>query len=625
MANISKIKREALLKSIQDINRAVLNDYPELVDKLREIYSEIEDKKYGLVFEKHEEKIDRILQDNIAVLEEAETKKIIKGERFNFILEGDNLASLKILERTHYGRIGVIYIDPPYNRGKNDFIYDDNYVGDDDYFKHSKWLSFMKKRLEIAKGLLTYDGVIFISIDDKEGFDLKMLCDDIFGADNLVSCMPRLTKKSGKSTTTFSKNHDYILVYVKNNTNVFVAEDHVDPGFKFKDGFFDERGPYKLNQTLDYDTLGYVNSLDFPIEFNGKIYYPGSVSKEEYLTRKLENPKDGHRWRWSKDLVKFGIEHGWIEVNEKTNRLYTKTYLKATIKKENGKYHIEYTDRTKPISSIDFISNEYSNDNARKELDSFGIKEKFDYPKPSILIKRLIKSYFDKNAIVLDFFAGSGTTAQAVMNLNAEDGGNRTFILCTNNQNGICQNITYERVKKTISGFSFNDENKTVLYEKKVTAKLIEQGLAKIELDGLIALNSKKFDKIERIFEEGKYVINGINKINRTVSGVQESLKYFKVGFVPTKDRTYLDYSDDLLNFCKPLVELQNGIDFDSCSNCILILDDEEFDSLFMRIKEITGCRIFVGNNVLMGREQKEEILKLGNDLFILPDYFYKE
>ncbi len=623
--NLTKKKREKLLESLKLINETVMNDHPELSNQLREIYSEIENKKYGLLFEEYVENIDKILKDNIAAFSEDASKKIVNGDKFNFILEGDNLASLKVLEKTHYGRIGVIYIDPPYNRGKNDFIYDDDYVGDDDYFKHSKWLSFMKKRLEIAKGLLTYDGVIFISIDDKEGFDLKMLCDDIFGPDNLVSCMPRITKKSGKSTTSFSKNHDYILVYVKNNTNVFVAEDHVDPGFKYTDEFIDQRGSYKLNQTLDYDTLGYVNSLDFPIEFNGNTYYPGSVTEEKHRSRKLENPKDGYRWRWSKDLVKFGIENGWIEANEKTHRIYTKTYLKATIKKENGSYYIEYTDRTKPISSIDFINNEYSNDNARKELDSFGIKEKFDYPKPSSLIKRLIKSYFDKNAIVLDFFAGSGTTAQAVMNLNAEDGGNRTFILCTNNQNGICENITYERVKKTISGFSFVDEVRTLLYEKKITSNLLEQGIPKKEYDSVINSNKDKFDKIERNIVEGNYLIEGINSVNYSKDRVNESLKYYKVGFVNIVDRTYLDYSDDLLNYCKPLVELQNGIDFDSNSNCILILEDDEFDDLMSKIATMNGYRIFVGNNVLMGREQKEEILRLGNDLFILPDYFYKE
>ncbi|MCB9196573.1 MAG: site-specific DNA-methyltransferase [Flavobacteriales bacterium] len=623
--NLSKLKREKLLNSLQTINDLVIKNHPELSAQLREIYNEIETKQYGLIFEEYEESIDRILKDNIAVFSEDISKRIVKGDKFNFILEGDNLASLKILEKTHYGRIGVIYIDPPYNRGKNDFIYDDNYVGDDDYFKHSKWLSFMKKRLEIAKGLLTYDGVIFISIDDKEGFNLKLLCDDIFGPENLVSCMPRITKKSGKSTTTFSKNHDYVLVYVKNNTNIFVAEDHIDPGFKFIDDFVDSRGAYKLNQTLDYDTLGYVNSLDFPIEFKGRIYYPGSVSREEHLKRKQENPKDGHRWRWSSDLVKFGIENGWVEVNENTQRLYTKTYLKATIKKENGSYSIEYTDRTKPISSIDFINNEYSNDNARKELDSFGITEKFDYPKPSSLIKRLIKSYFDKDAIVLDFFAGSGTTAQAVMNLNAEDGGNRTFILCTNNQNGICENITYPRVKKVIEGFSFDSENRTVLYEKKLTPKVIEQGITKNEIDKIIAVNKSKFEKIEKALDEGKYTLSGVNYNSVSVEGVNESLKYFKVDFVNTKDRTYLDYSDDLLAYCKALVELQNGIDFDSNSNCILVLSDEEFDDLVSKISTLNGYRIFVGNNVLMGREQKEEILRRGNDLFILPDYFYKE
>lgn len=623
--NLSKEKRDELLKTIGDIKAVVIDEHPNFGDYFRDIYNEIANKKYGLTFEEYEEKIDEILKNNIPVLTEDQTKKITNKESYSFIIEGDNLASLKILEKTHLGRIGVIYIDPPYNRGKNDFIYDDNFVSDDDTFRHSKWLSFMKKRLEIAKNLLAYDGVIFISIDDKEGFDLKMLCDDIFGPDNLVSCMPRITKKSGKSTTTFSKNHDYVLVYVRNNTNVFVAEDHIDPGFKFKDEFFEERGPYKLNQTLDYDTLGYVNSLDFPITFDNNVFYPGSVDEETFNARKKDNPKDGYRWRWSPDLVKFGIENGWVEENKKTKRLYTKTYLKATIKRENGSYYIDYTNRKKPISSIDLIDNQYSNDNARKELDSFGIKEKFDYPKPSSLIKRLVKSYFDKDAIVLDFFAGSGTTGQAVMNLNEEDGGHRTFILCTNNQNGICENITYPRIKKVINGFTFVGERRVLLFSKKMSTRLIEQGIDDSEYRNAIDNSANLYDRIEKSIEDNEYCVYGITKTENFIKGNNYSLKYFKIDFVSTKDRTYLDYSDDLLEYCKPLVELQNGIDFDSDQHCILVLDDDSFNHFFENLENYKNVRLFVGNNVLISRTQKESILNYGNDLFILPDYFYKE
>lgn len=624
--NLSKEKREHLLKSLNDLKSSIKEDSSGFQSCLREIENEIATKRYGLVFEEYEEGIDQVLKDNIPVLVENVAKKINIGDKkYNFIIEGDNLASLKILEKTHMGKIGVIYIDPPYNRGKDDFIYDDNYVGDDDYFKHSKWLSFMQKRLEIARNLLAEDGVIFISIDDKEGFDLKMLCDQIFGSNNLVSCMPRITKKSGKSTTSFSKNHDYILVYVRGDSNVFVQEEHVDDGFKFKDEFFDERGPYKLNQTLDYNTLGYVNSLDFPIEFNGNTYYPGSVSKSEFESRKKENPKDGHRWRWSEDLVKFGIENGWIQANENTKRLYTKTYLKASISKVNGKYEITYNNRTKPISSIDFIQNEYSNDNARKELDAFGIQVKFDYPKPSCLIKRLIKAYYDKECIVLDFFAGSGTTAQSVLSLNAEDGGNRTFILCTNNQNGICENITYQRVNKVINGYKAKKERETILYEKQITTKLLENGLDKEEINDIIIKNQEKYGKIKKQVENGVFQIIGVTQASELEKGIPASLKYLKVEFVNVKDRTYLDYSDDLLDYAKPLVELQNSIDFENDTRNVLILTDEEFEEIFINGNMLEGKRIFVGNNVLMSKDQKEILLRNKNDLFILPDYFYKE
>ncbi|MFH2116688.1 MAG: site-specific DNA-methyltransferase [Bacillota bacterium] len=436
------------LKTEQSIN---------IANNLKALYSEIVAKNYGLVFEQHTEDMDRILSENLPILVENKKNRVINSDKnHNYIMKGDNLASLNLLLKTHKQQINVIYIDPPYNRGKNDFIYDDTFIGEDDTFRHSKWLSFMEKRLKQAKDLLTDDGVIFVSIDDNEFAQLKLLLDSIFDEANFIGCLPRVTKKSGKSTVSFSKNHDYVLIYVKEKSNIFSMKEHVDEGFRYTDSFVNERGPYKLNQTLDYNTLGYVNSLDFPIVINGNTYYPGQFSESEYLQRKSDNPKDGFRWRWSKELVKFGMKNDWIVVNENTGRLYTKTYLKATIKKQNGNYEIDYFKRTKPMSTLELIENKYSNDNARKELDSFKLEDKFDYPKPSSLIKRLLETYYDDNAIVLDFFAGSGTTSQAVLELNEEDGGNRTFILCTNNQNNICDNITYPRVKLLIQKYKSN-------------------------------------------------------------------------------------------------------------------------------------------------------------------------
>ena len=171
--NVSKEKREKLVEKIKAIKRYIATapqdeNTAQLLSFIADIEKEIKGKKYGLVFEEHREGIDEVLENNLPVLTEEKELFIDKGGQMNFLIEGDNLASLKLLEKTHKGEIDLIYIDPPYNTGNEDFIYDDSYVDVNDTFRHSKWLSFMKKRLEIAKNLLSNNGVIFISIYDNE-------------------------------------------------------------------------------------------------------------------------------------------------------------------------------------------------------------------------------------------------------------------------------------------------------------------------------------------------------------------------------------------------------------------------------------------------------------------------
>lgn len=371
----------------------------------------------------------------------------------NLYIEGDNLDVLKLLRETYLGKVKIIYIDPPYNTG-NDFVYADNFaVESEEYLAnsgqydeqgnrlvrnldgsgrfHTDWLNMIYPRLKVARDLLATDGVIFISIDDNEVSNLKKVCEDVFGSSNFLAEFPRVTKKGGKSTDTYAKNHDYVLVFAKNINEVRInGIAHHDAGFKFKDEFFEKRGPYKLNQTLDYNTLQYNTTMDYPLEINGVTYVPGGDIELQKQRHAGKHGKHDWVWRWSKQLFDFGYENGWIEIS-KTGRIYTKTYLNATIGKDvNGRYEIQYSERTKPITTLDFIENEYSNDNSNKEITKLMGSALFDYVKPSSLVKMLLYSvYTNKDAIVLDFFSGSATTASAVMQLNAEDGGKRKFIL----------------------------------------------------------------------------------------------------------------------------------------------------------------------------------------------------
>lgn len=366
----------------------------------------------------------------------------------NLYIEGDNLEVLKLLQNSYMGKVKMIYIDPPYNTG-NDFVYHDDFAQSAEEYDesnrdeegnryrkntdsngrfHSDWCSMIYTRLMIARSLLTDDGVIFISIDDNEQRNLRNICDEIFGESNYIATFPRLTTKSGKTPLTYMISHDYILCYVKNAKDVFTGKAYEDDSYKYEDEYVTERGKYNLKQPLDCNSISYSKSLDYPIEHEGITYYPGG-DYQKYLERKNGNfLKKDYAWRWSRDLFDFGLKNGWIVFQN--GRIYTKGYLNASIEKNSdGTYSICQREKTRKLSTIDFVKNEYSNDIAKKQVASYRIDAKFDYPKPYNLIYDLMESYINNDCIVLDFFSGSSSTADAVMRLNLSDKGSRSFIM----------------------------------------------------------------------------------------------------------------------------------------------------------------------------------------------------
>lgn len=374
----------------------------------------------------------------------------------NLYIEGDNLEVLKVLRETYMGTAKMIYIDPPYNTG-SDLVYMDDfksgkdaflsvqgdiddqgqrlYVNSDTFGRfHTNWLNMMYPRLVLAKDILRDDGVLFVSIDDNEQENLVKLGKEIFGEQNYVGCFPRVTKKSGKAhSSTIARNHDYIFIFAKNiGLSKFAGLSENTAGFDNEDEFVETRGKYKLNQTLDYNSLWYNPAMDFEVEIDGEKFYPGG-SKEEMEARHggNHNPKDWV-WRWSKKKLEFGIEHGFVVIKRTSNgaRIYTKTYLGATISKDgSGNYYVEEFKRDNVVSSLAFTENEFSNDNAKKELAKIMDANSFDFPKPVSLLKSLITIVDDKDGLFIDFFSGSGTLGQAVYEKNIEDGGNRRFLL----------------------------------------------------------------------------------------------------------------------------------------------------------------------------------------------------
>lgn len=433
MANLSQQKRQRMMKFLSKLKEEHKDDDSVLI-ALGEIESELNAKKYGLVWEEHEENVDVMMKDNIPVFTECKDKEITLSDStaYNFLLEGDNLHSLYLLEKTHRGKIDIIYIDPPYNTGGTEFRYDDAIVVKEDGFKHSKWLSFMKRRLVIARKLMSDDGIIFISIDDNEVAPAIMLCNEIFGEENHVETIIWKNKYgAGAKTVGFISVHEYILCYSKKTISNLTSELSEDgqAAYKKRDEKFEMRGGY-LTQPLMTTSLGDRPNLMYTIEYEGDTIVP----------RK--------QWVWSKERLEKAIENNEVEFNKKKDGTYS-VRAKKYLYDENGDIR-----RGKPIT---IFNGPFTQDGTKEIREHFGTENAFKFAKPSELIRKLIAFEINgkksKNATVLDFFAGSGTTAQAVLEQNKRDHGHRKFILCTNNEKNICEDVTYTRIKNIITGY----------------------------------------------------------------------------------------------------------------------------------------------------------------------------
>lgn len=457
--NISKQKRKDLLNKIEEIRKYISNapqdeNTGNLLSYLSEIEKDVNGKKYGLVFEEHREDIDEVLDTHTPVLTEETDLFIDNGGQMNFLIEGDNLASLKLLEKTHRGSIKMIYIDPPYNTANKDFAYDDTRVDLTDTFRHSKWLSFMKQRLITARNLLKDDGIIFISIDDNEQADLKLLCDEIFKEENFFSQIIIQSNKRGQTYKQIAKTHEYLLVYTRSPDAEFneieKSEDDNDLNL------VDSKGAYNVRELRNRNPkFGKHNrpNLFYPIFVNPNIidkdnFSPVSLVKDDnYCIEVYPYNSTGAEscWRWGTKLF-----------NENTESDTQNSNVVAR-KKKNGSYNIyeKYRKTTYKAKSI-WNETDVITEKGTVELGKIGLAQLFSFPKPLFLIKKCLQIGTNSNDIVLDFFAGSGTTGHAVMKLNSEDGGNRKFILCTNNENNICRDVTYERIKRVIEKDDYN-------------------------------------------------------------------------------------------------------------------------------------------------------------------------
>ena len=355
----------------------------------------------------------------------------------NLYIEGDNLEALKILQESYLGKVKMIYIDPPYNTG-NDFIYADDFMRSQNeeneqigmydeernhLFKntdtnghfHSDWCSMIYSRLILARNLLARDGIMFISINDIEVENLRKMCEEIFGDDNFVADLIWANKEGGGSSDSklFRIKHEHILCFAENIDNITISGVSVgnEDRYKSSDKYIVTRGKYYL-QKLGMGTIQYSPSLDYPIEApDGTMIMPSD--------------NNGGRkacWRWSQSKYKWGVENGFIEIKKDSSGIWT-VYSKQYLNCDNEGNIITRTQR--PMGIIDG----FSSTQAAKLLSNMGMGSVFSYAKPIELIHYLCERVLNNDGLVLDFFSGSATTAHAVMQLNAEDGGHRKFIM----------------------------------------------------------------------------------------------------------------------------------------------------------------------------------------------------
>lgn len=402
-----------LAKKINELEGLTNDEKSELIKLLRS------QKKYGLVWEDKPEDVEQRMVNEQPVLVEVPERAILSddAEAPNHILiEGDNLEALTALSYTHTGKIDVIYIDPPYNTGNKDFSYNDTFIDRENGYRHSMWLSFMDKRLEISKNLLSSRGTIFISIDDNELSQLKLLCDEIFGERNFIACPVRRRRKSQANLSkNISTIHEYVLIYRKNiehELNKVEANLDLD---SFKNPDNDPRGPYTTMPCTNRGGTKY--SVVTPT---------GNVIEDE--------------WRFKKQTYDQLFEDNRI-VFPRGGKGKPRYKLFLSEKQRGGVIPNSWWDELE------------SNQEGAALLKQILGEDAFSNPKPVGLITFIEKLSTLKDSTILDFFAGSGTTLHATMQLNAEDGGHRRCILATNNENGICENVTYERNRRVIQGY----------------------------------------------------------------------------------------------------------------------------------------------------------------------------
>jgi len=506
-------------ENIESLN----NKIAELQKEVERLKLSIKKKKFGLTWIEVPEVFDDE-ENKLPILREVSNKSVVNddGKPTHILIEGDNYHALTCLNYTHKRKIDVIYIDPPYNTGAKDWKYNNNYVDDNDPWRHSKWINFMANRLRIAKNLLKGNGVLICTIDENEQAPLCLLLEEIFPNHKIV-CVTIIHNPGGIQGKNFSYCHEYALfVYPDDGKRYIELENRIENS---------DIRPLRDVSTGDHLRVDAANCFypifvkDCKIIGFGDVcddsFHPNSanvIRKDGVMEIYPIDPQGNERkWVFARNTVESivdELEVKFIERRKVWDIIRTKTQFNYKTVWTNKKYNANISG-TKLLRKI--------------------VKTEFPFPKSLYNTKDCLTAVAKskKNAIIFDYFAGSGTTAHAVMEMNKEDGGNRQCIVCTNNENNICQDVTYPRIKRVINGYPFKGIERVTIYEKKLTITTFKKASDFLSEMAFVKEGEKeRFDSFETKIEDGNIKLFGIKKLNEQKEGLGGSLKYYKTAFI---------------------------------------------------------------------------------------------
>lgn len=654
MANIAKMKRDRMLAFLEELKASHSDDAS--IRALNEIENHIREKKFGLVWEDHTEAVDEMLDDNIPVFCEDSEYRLCKDPSlpFNFIIEGDNLQALYLLEKTHRGKVDCIYIDPPYNTGAKDWKYNNAYVDSTDVYRHSKWLSMMKNRLMLAMHLLNpNDSVLVIAIDENESNHLGVLLEELFPTAKIQMVSVVINPK-GRATNYFTRTDECLYF-------VFLGQASVNTMY-VSEGETEVRWPYLKRSDTD-STRGHRPRQFYPIYINDstrkivKIGDPISSDIDRFTVEAVDGctavfpvNEDGTEMEWGLTGGPLGElnARGFVRVGQKRDNNpmpYSISYLSTEdVKKvDSGKLKIigERKDGTKIVvsetgkstrmqtvwTSGSYDAGAYGKSILKKIL----LNRHFPFPKSLYAVYDTLKHIVGakKDALIVDFFAGSGTTMHAVNLLNAQDNGKRRCIMVTNNEVsveeeetlknrglkkgdaewealGIARYITWPRTWCSINGMDIEGHPLTGLYgcEKVFFEKKSQKG------------HKSCYQKTKnQIYPE-------LATLNMS-DGFCANIKYLKCGWTPRKPEDYL-LSNALCLHIKEMIELQTGYEVDGVKR-VLLLNRDDFKKAVLdpaAYEQIES--IWVNQNMILSAEEIK-LLAAKGFRYIPREFFGRE